>query len=1037
MGATAQIKRLTAAGSVDWFSLRLKYLLAPLREIPGYAKYISPQGAKSLGRRRAKLAHYLTGCICSSLLLCFGSGQALALDPARDLFQFGQQIWLTENGLPQNTVHRITQGKDGYLWIATEEGLARFDGIKFTVFDTQNTPELPSNNVRVLLEDRLGDLWIGTADGLVQMREGKFATFTTQQGLPGNVIDSLYEDHNDVLWIATSAGMVRFNNGVFTPPPSQTDLPKDRIQTLFEDREGAIWIGSPAGLVRTKDGAVTKFTQQDGLANNSVVSINEDRDGRLWVGTLDGLSCLEGKSFTNYTTREGLANNRITSLALDREGSVWIGTAGGLSRFANKHFSGFRAGDALANEIILSMFEDREGSLWIGTESGGLNLLKDKKFTTFTTREGLGSDLVKSIYEDRNGSVWIGTNGGGLSVLKDGKFTTYTAANGLSSNVVLAVCGDAEGNLWAGTPDGLNRFKDGKFKIFTSADGLANDFVRSIYADRSGNLWIGTLGGLTRMKGGRFNVYTTADGLPNDFVGTIYEDAQGQIWIGTLGGLSKFNDEKFTTYTTRDGLSSNVVISLHEDTEGSLWIGTSGGGLNRLQGERFVSYTTRNGLPDDVVYSILEDRQKALWLSSNKGVFRLAKNDLDDLAAGKIGSITPVLYGTADGMITRECSGGGHPAGWRSADGKLWLATIKGVAMIDPENIKPNDQPPPVAIEQIRVDDESFTPAQTVELSPGKSRFDFYYTALSFVAPEKVRFKYKLEGFDSDWVDGGTRRVAYYTNLRPGRYRFRVIASNNDGLWSPTGAAFDLYLRPHFYQAIWFYALCVFTLAFLVWQLYRFRLRQVETQFAAVLAERNRIAREIHDNLAQEMLGISVQLEVVARTMPASAEVAKTHLDRVRLLVRHGIAEARRYVWDLRSQALDQHDLPAALSATARRLTAETTVQAKVEVTGTFRPLGDLIEGNLLRIGQEAINNAVRHARARNLLINLKFDARRVQLSVRDDGRGFDYQVSPNGEAKHFGLIGMRERAEQIGGTLIINSRANEGTEVLVNAPIK
>ena len=950
------------------------------------------------------------------ILLC-GAVQAPALDPERDLFQFNQQLWLTENGLPQNTVHSITQAKDGYVWIATEEGLARFDGIKFTVFDKQNTPELQSNDVRVLLEDRRGDLWIGTADGLVQMRDGKFTTYTTQQGLPGNVIDSLYQDHHDVLWIATSAGMVSFNNGVFTP--SQPDLPKDRIKALFEDREGALWIGSPAGLARTKDGTVTRFTKQDGLANDNVVSINEDRQGRLWVGTLDGLSCLEGKHFVTYTTRDGLPNNRIISLAVDREGSVWIGTAGGLSRFTNQRFSNFRLGDGLANEIILSIFEDREGSLWIGTESGGLNLLKDKKFTTYTSREGLGSDLVKSIYEDRKGNIWIGTNGGGLSLLKDGKFTTYTTADGLSSNVVLALFGDRDGNLWAGTPDGLNRFRDGKFKTFTSADGLANDFVRSIYADHSGNLWIGTRGGLTRLRGDRFNIYTTADGLPNDFVGTIYEDVQGNIWIGTLGGLSEFKDEKFTTYTTRDGLSSDVVISLHEDADGALWIGTSGGGLNRLKQGKFTAYTTRNGLPDDVVYSILEDRQNGLWLGSNKGIFRVNKNELDDFANGKVGSITSVLYGPADGMITRECSGGGHPAGWRGADGKLWFATIKGVAMIDPERIKLNDQPPPVAIEQIRVDDESIAPAQTIELGPGKSRLDFYYTALSFVAPEKVRFKYKLEGFDNDWVDGGTRRVAYYTNLRPGRYKFRVIASNNDGLWESDRRRLRSLPAAALYQTLWFYALCILSLAFLGWQFYRFHLKQVEAQFAAVLAERNRIAREIHDNLAQEMLGISVQLEVVARTMPASAELARTHLDRVRMLVRHGIAEARRYVWDLRSQALDKNDLPAALSETARRLPADSALQAKVEVSGTFRPLSQLLEGNLLRIGQEAINNAVRHAQARNILVNLKFDAKAHELSVQDDGHGFDYQESKNGAMqKHFGLIGMQERAVRIGGTL-------------------
>jgi ligand-binding sensor domain-containing protein/signal transduction histidine kinase len=982
------------------------------------------------------LINKLTIILCSFLLLCFGCRQALALDPTRDLSQFNASVWLTENGLPQNTVHSITQAKDGYVWIATEEGLARFDGIRFTIFDKQNTPELKSNDVRVLLEDRRGALWIGTSDGLVRLLDSKFTAFSIREGLPSNVIDSLFEDHQDSLWVVTAAGIVRFSDNVFTSANAGGEFPKDGVKALFEDREGALWIGSSEGLARYKDGAVARYSTQDGLASNSVVSIDQDRDGRLWVGTNNGLNQLEGKRFLTYSTRDGLPNNRIISLAVDGEGSVWIGTAGGLSRFADKRFSSFRPGDGLANDIILSIFEDREGSLWIGTESGGLNLLKDKKFTTYTVREGLGGDLVKSIFEDGQGNIWIGTNGGGLSLLKDGKLTSYTTADGLSSNVVLALSGDRDGNLWVGTPDGLNRFRDGKFKTFTSADGLANDFVRSIYADHNGNLWIGTRGGLTRLTGERFNIYTTADGLPNDFVGTIYEDLQGNIWIGTLGGLSKLKDEKFTTYTTRDGLSSDVVISLHEDADGALWIGSSGGGLNRLKQGKFAAYTTRNGLPDDVVYGILEDRQNSLWLSSNKGIFRVSKKELDDFANGIVGSITTVLYGPADGMITRECSGGGHPAGWRSADGRLWFSTIKGVAMIDPEKIKLNDHPPPVVIEQIRVDDESISPAQTIELAPGKSRLDFYYTALSFVAPEKVRFKYKLEGFDSDWVDGGTRRTAYYTNLRPGRYKFRVIASNNDGLWSPTGATFDLYLKPHFYQTYWFYALCILSLAMLVWQLYRFRLKQVESQFAAVLAERNRMAREIHDNLAQEMLGISVQLEVVARTMPASAELAKTHLDRVRMLVRHGIAEARRYVWDLRSQALDKNDLPAALSETARRLTAETAVSAKVEVSGTFRPLSQLIEGNLLRIGQEAINNAVRHADARNILVNLKFDASRVQLSVRDDGQGFDYQRPKNGDENNFGLVGMQERAVRIGGILKVDSRAGEGTEVLVDVPI-
>jgi len=961
-------------------------------------------------------------------------GPALGLDPGRDLSHFSHQIWSTENGLPQNTVHAITQTADGFIWIATEEGLARFDGFSFTVFDKQNTPQFKSNDVRALSEDRHGVLWIGTVDGLVQLQKGKFITFDMPRGSPGNKIESIFEDRQGNLWVATSAGLSRIKEGAITTFTSEEGLPSNSVQAVFEDRQGTIWAGASRGASEFRDGRFINFSLPVEVANSGVTAIISDKDGRLWFGTPTGLTCFDSGRFQTYTTRDGLPNDRITSLRLDTQGSLWIGTAAGLARYRDNHFAVFHAGEGLSSSIILSIFEDREASVWIGSESGGLHLLKDKKFTTYSTKDGLASDLVKSIYEDRKGNIWIGTNGGGLSLFKGNKFTTYTTKDGLSSDVVLALYDDDDGNLWVGTPDGLNRFRGGKFTTYTSAEGLSNDFVRSIYADHQGNLWVGTRGGLNRFKDGVFKIYTTADGLSNDFVGTILEDSRGSLWIGTLGGLSKFQDEQFTTYTTKDGLASDVVLSLYEDRDGILWIGTNGSGLNRLKDGRFTAYTTKNGLLDDVVYRILEDVRANLWLSSNKGIFRVKKKELDDFAGGKIESITPVVYGTADGMITRECSGGGHPSGWQSSDGKLWFSTIKGVAMIDPEKIKINEQPPPVAFEQVRIDDQVVDNSQGIELPPGKARFEFSYAGLSFIAPEKVRFKYMLEGFDKDWVEGGTRRTAYYTNLPPGNYRFRVIASNNDGVWNQTGASFDLYLKPHFYQTYWFYAACLLGVTFLIWQLYRLRVRQVESRFGAVLAERNRIAREIHDNLAQEMLGISVQLELVTRLMAVSAEAAKTHLDRARVLVRNCVAEARRYVWDLRSQALERDDLPTALNKAARRLTAETTVQAQVQVSGTFRPLNSSIEDNLLRIGQEAINNAVNHAQAERILINLRFDAKSVQLSVRDDGHGFNAQTQKTDG--RFGLVGMRERAEQIGGKLSIRSENGSGTEVIVDVPI-
>lgn len=981
--------------------------------------------------RRSRCLHWFI------FALLLGSSEiVLALDSPRELSQLGHEVWLTENGLPQNTVHAIAQTGDGYIWIGTEEGLARFDGIKFTVFDKQNTAEIKSNYIRSLLADRQGALWIGTAQGLVRMLNGKFTLFTRDNGLPSETIHAVYEDRGGNIWVATANGLALLKSGGLTTFTTKERLISGSIQALFEDAEGSFWIATPYGVGRIKDGKFTNYTVRDGLGSNSVRAIQQDRNGRLWFGSLGGLTSFDGSRFTNYTTRDGLPSDRIISLHAIRDGGLLIGTAGGLCRFTDGRFTSFNPGEALATSTILSLFEDREGNFWIGAESAGINLLKETKFTTYTVKSGLSNDLVKSIHEDREGNIWIGTDGGGLNLLKNGKLTAYTTREGLSSNVVIALFSDNAGNLWAGTSAGLNRFNQGKFTTYTSADGLAHDDVRSIYLDRHGNLWIGTRGGLTRMTNGVFKTFTEVDGLPNDLITTLHEDTKGNLWVGTFGGLSRLTNEEFTTFTTRDGLSSDAVISLHEDSDGTLWIGTNGGGLNRMKEGKFTTYTTNNGLLDDVVYRILEDGRNNLWLSCRKGIFHISKNQLDEFANGAIASIAPVAYGTADGMTTRECSGGGDPAGWRSRDGKLWFPTIKGVAMIDPARIKTNSHAPPVVIEQVRIDEKSFAPSERLELPAGTTRFDLYYTAPSFVAPEKVRFKYKLEGFDTDWIDSGTRRIAYYTNLRPGSYTFRVIASNNDGVWNETGAAFSLYLKPYFYQTYWFYAVCLAVLIMLAWLLFRLRLRGMQAQFSAVLAERTRIAREIHDNLAQEMSGISVQLEVVARTMPSEATAAMTHLDRARRQVRHGLAEARRYVWELRSPTLENTDLPTALAETARRLTHETSIQAQVEVNGTFRPLAQAVEDNLLRIGQEAMNNAVKHAQAQRIFVNLIFDARRVQLIVRDDGRGFDSRVAGNGKAGHFGLIGMKERAEQIGGTLSIQSTDGSGTEVVADVPI-
>jgi ligand-binding sensor domain-containing protein/signal transduction histidine kinase len=962
-----------------------------------------------------------------ALVVCL---PAFALDPNHTLSEYGHQVWLSENGLPQNTVQALTQTRDGYIWIGTQEGLARFDGVKFDVFDKQNTPQLGSNDVRVLYQDRENALWIGTSAGLIRRQGDQFAGFPGTEGISDNNISDITQDGNGSVWIASSAGLVMYRDGSFKMVAARAGM-----QRLLATRDGSIIVAGPAGIDIFQNGSPVFSDTPEELQPASVTALAEDSERGLWYGTPEGLWEVRGGRKIVHPINEGLANGRINCLHVDAAGAVWIGTSSGLARLRNGQIETLTTDNGLSSNIVLAILEDREGSVWVGTEAGGLNLLKNRKFTTITSKDGLASDLVKAIYQDRQGGVWIGTNGGGLTLLKDGKTRTFTTRDGLASDVVFSLAGDDAGNLWIGTPDGLNLFKGDTFKTFTVADGLSNDLVRSVYVDKRGDLWVGTRAGLNRFRDGEFTIYTTKDGLANDFIGALFEDSRGNLWIGTLGGLSRFAGETFNTFTTNDGLSSNTVTCLFQDQSGDLWIGTNGGGLNRWRDGKFVSMTSRDGLPDDVIYRVLEDGEQRLWCSSNKGVFRLDTKELNALAAKQIKTLNPTLYGTQDGMLTRECSGGGHPAAWKMNDGKLWFATIKGVATVDADHLAVNSIPPPLVIEQVRIDDQVAPLKASMKVAAGSARFDFYYTAPSFIAPESVRFKYQLEGFDRDWIDGGSRRVAYYTNLRPGNYRFRVMAANSDGVWNEQGAAFDFYLEPHFYQTYWFYALVLLLLGVMGWQLYRSRVRRISSQFGAVLAERNRIAREIHDNLAQDILGISVQLELVARLLPAAAESAKPHLDRARILVRNSMAEARRYVWDLRSQDLEHKDLPTALNDTARRLTRDTEVQAMVQVTGTFRPVPAAIENNLLRIAQEAINNAVKHAGAQRIMIDLHFEADALQLRVQDDGRGFD-SAAENRDG-HFGLVGMRERAREIEGELKIQSEPESGTRVIVNVPLR
>jgi signal transduction histidine kinase/ligand-binding sensor domain-containing protein/CheY-like chemotaxis protein len=794
-----------------------------------------------------KIIRNIAACIALAWLW---PAEALALDPAKALTQFTHSAWLMEDGLPQNSVRAIAQTADGYLWLATQAGIVRFDGVRFTVFNTTNTPALTSSNVLALLTARDGSLWIGGYGGLTRLKGGTFTTYTTRDGLAHDVVYALCEDRQGNLWIGTQGGgLSRWRDGRFTTLSTKDGLSNNFVRAIHEDRRGDLWVGTDGGgLNKWSAAQFTVFRKPQGLSSDIILSIGEDRQGNLWVGTFDGgLSRGRDGRFTTYAAKEGLPSNAVYAISEDRDGSLWVGThGGGLSRWDGARFTSLTTEYGLADGGVRAIREDREGSLWIGTAGGGLHRIKDGTFTTFTTQEGLSSNLVYPVYEDRAGDVWIGTEDRGLNRLSGGRVSTYTTRQGLANDHVWSIEGGRDGSIWLGTGGGLSRLKNGRFTNVTVREGLSSDMVWALHEGRDGSLWIGTSGGgLNRLKEGRVDVFTARDGLPDTSVRAIQEDAAGTLWIGTSnGGVARLSQGRFTTVTAKDGLSSNVVRSLYIDQQGTVWIGTLGG-LNRLKNGRITAYLTQHGLFDDGIWLILEDGQSNLWMSSPRGIFRVSKQDLNDFADGRITSIASVAYDKADGLKSSQGVGGSQPVGWKSRDGRLWFSTFQGVTVVDPQRMSTNALPPPVVIEEILVDGEAL--AADSRVPAGREKFEFHYTGLSLLAPERVRFKYMLEGVDRQWIDAGTRRVAYYTNIPPGDYRFRVLASNNDGVWNETGAARRFSLAPYFHQTYLFAALCAGAALMLVGSVYLLRVRHLTSRQAELEKTVDERTRQLQD----------------------------------------------------------------------------------------------------------------------------------------------------------------------------------------------
>jgi signal transduction histidine kinase/ligand-binding sensor domain-containing protein/DNA-binding response OmpR family regulator/HPt (histidine-containing phosphotransfer) domain-containing protein len=784
----------------------------------------------------------------------------MALDPALRPSQYVRENWQTAEGLPQTSAQAIARTPDGYLWIGTQEGLARFDGVRFVVFDGGAGSALPDKQIVALHVDRGGRLWVGTRAGLAILEGGRFRVVDGGAGLDHAYIRAIGEDAAGRVWVGTEngTGLVQFDHGRERVFGAASGLGDTTIRALLPDHRGVLWVATAtAGLFRLDGETFVPVPVPAGAggAIDPVTSIHEDAAGALWLGTAAGAVYRRSGEQVEVVAPAGRLGAAVRVLLHDHDGNLWIATRGaGLVRWKDGEFSTFD-GDLLARGDLRSLLEDDEGSVWVGSYAAGLLRLRDPKMATFGEPEGLQGKLAWSVVPGRGGGLWVGTDGG-LSRYSAGSFRHIAGPRGFENARVRSVLEDSRGAVWAGTDGaGVYRLDASGMVVFNRGAGLSGDSVMAIAEDHLGRIWVGTNVGLDRIEDGKVvSVQALLHASGPTPVSLIHEDRRGTVWVATEAhGLYAIDAQGIRHLGLADGLPSDWVVAIHEDERGILWLGTTDG-LAVWRGGKIVSLARFGGPLRETVLQVLEDDSHRLWMTTNKGLVSVARDALDALATG--GTVPPELhvYDAADGLRAAEFSGGNSNAGSRTPDGLLWFPGIAGIVRVDPGHLTPNPLPPPVQIEQLAVDGAPLARAQAMEVQPGPQQWEFHYTGLSLLVPKRSQFRYRLEGFDKDWVDAGTRRTAYYTQLPPGSYTFRVTASNNDGVWSQNGASLRFTLLPHYYQTLWFRLLCAAALAFAAAAWYRLRvgrLRRLAGELRAQVAERTRDLEWVNAELLQ------------------------------------------------------------------------------------------------------------------------------------------------------------------------------------------
>ena len=969
------------------------------------------------------------------ILVCLAT-RAFALDPHRTMAQYVHDKWGQDRGFVGGAIYAISQSGDGYLWIGTERGLLRFDGYNFTMIQQPLPDSTSIGPVRGLLADAEGNLWIRLeGPRMLLYRDGKFEDIDARLDLQDITFTAMaLDDHGSVLLSGLGDRTLRYRNGHLETVVKAEQQPGTVI-SMAVTRDGRIWLGTQDnGLSRVSQGQISKLGDESD--DSQIKALLPAVNGALWIGTDHGLQIWDGKSLTKKELPTPIGKLQILAMARDHNGNVWIGTNHGIVRIdLAGAISVDQLKDGPGNEVT-AIYEDRDGSLWFGG-SQGIERMRDGIFVTYSTAQGLPSDSNGPVYVDVDGRTWFAPLSGGLYWLRNGQVHQVTA-DGLDHDVVYSISGGKD-EIWVGRQRGgltVLTAEDESIsaRTFTQADGLAQDSVYSVHRNRDGTVWAGTVSaGVSRLADGKFTNFSEAHGLPANTINSIFEGFDGTMWFATPGGLASLANGHWTNRSIRDGLPASNVRTIFEDSKHVLWIATSGGLAFLSSGQIHLPEKLPEALREQI-YGIGEDAMGSLWFTTSDHVLQVNR---ERLLKGSLDEADVQSYVMSDGLLGVEGVGRDRTVVSDSL-GRIWLSLDRGLSVTDPKMAIDNSIPGKVRIESMSAGGDELNLQSLPRLPAGVESIVFNYSADNLAAPQRVRFRYKLDGTDRGWSEIVASRQVTYTNLGPGHYRFRVVSSNSDGLWNGPETTVSFIIQPAFWQTWWFRIVCIAAVVLTVVALYRIRMYQMtkrlNVRFQERLAERTRIAQELHDTLLQGVLSASLQLDLAEDQLPEDSP-AKPLLKRVLQLMSRVTEEGRNALRGLRTTEAENRSLEMAFSRVRQEFTLDDTIGYRVIANNVARSVRPIIRDEVYRIGREALVNAFVHAQANSIEVEVEYASRHLRVLVRDDGRGIDPQVLHSGRDGHWGLSGMRERSEGIGASLKLRSRIGAGTEVELTVP--